>query len=87
MSYSKQVSARWRKEQQSELKAKGFYLVQGDKRTFISADVNVSAFERVCDEQMNDKTGYDYWIDYNLGVPDINGVWCWANMDQTDRFI
>lgn len=64
---------------------RGYYLVKGDSRYWISESVDIDAMERVCDRVLNDKIGYDYWVDYSYGV-DVDGRPAWSNVDQVDRF-
>lgn len=67
---------------------RGYYLVRqsDNSRHFISAGVNVKALERVADNVLSEKVGFDYWIDYCHGY-DIRGVIAWENIDCTDAFI
>ena len=64
----------------------GYYLIKSDTYHFIAETVNPSALDRVADRVLNDRVGYDYWIDYFHG-PDVFGDPAWSNMDQTDKFI
>lgn len=52
---------------------------------FISAKINLEALEKVADKILNDKIGYEYWIDYSSGI-DTAGNPAWANMDYSDDF-
>jgi len=45
----------------------------------------VIALEKVADEVLDDKTGYEYWIDYSLGKT-VDGRVAWLNVDQIERF-
>lgn len=76
------------KEQEFNLCRRGYWLVRKSDNQcfFISEDVNVHALECTANKALNDKTGYEYWIDYCLGL-DIKRVPAWSNIDQTDRFI
>lgn len=67
---------------------KGYWLVRSiDKeRFFISEKISEHALQRVCDKVLNNRTGFDYWIDYCLGL-DVNGREAWSNLDHTDNFI
>jgi hypothetical protein len=86
----KQAYAQLQKEKQERCEAPGFYLVMGNtaqgKRHFISAEVDSFAFQAVANRVLNDRTGYDYWIDYCMGF-DIERRIAWSNMDHTDLFI
>ena len=75
-------------EQESNLCRRGYWLVResDNQRFFISEDVSVVALERTANKALSEKTGYDYWIDYCMGL-DIKRVPAWSNIDQTDRFI
>lgn len=67
---------------------RGYYLVRqcDGQRFFISKCVDPVALKRVCKQVLNEKTGWDYWIDLSLGL-DVAGSPAWVNMDQTDNFI
>lgn len=64
----------------------GYYLVKDDSRHFIDENVNPSALERVANRVLNDRVGYEYWVDYFHGK-DVHGEPAWSNVDHTDRFI
>lgn len=68
--------------------AQGYWLVRcSDKgRFFIDKHVNPSALEKVANKVLNDKHGYNYWIDWCLGL-DVNGRVAWSNLDFSDRFL
>lgn len=68
--------------------AVGYWLVrESDKaRFFISEKISEIALEQTANKVLNDKHGYDYWIDYCFGL-DVEGRAAWSNIDQTDRFI
>ena len=85
MSFSKQVAKRYKESIQSTGEAKGYYLRTGDKFYFISKSVDLSALERVASQVLNDKVGYEYWVDYSSGL-DVEGKIAWSNLDYTDRF-
>ena len=86
----KQAYARLQKEKQERCEAPGFYLVMGNTaqgaRYFISAEVDSGALQAVANRVLNDRAGYDYWIDYCMGF-DIDRRVAWSNMDHTDLFI
>lgn len=67
---------------------RGYYLVrQSDgQRTFISNGANEAELEKVCKKVLSNETGWDYWIDYSLGL-DVDGKPAWINIDQTDAFL
>ena len=67
---------------------RGYYLVRvsDNQRFFISSEVNTLALEHECNRVLSDKTGWDYWIDFSLGL-DVAGNPAWVNIDQTDAFI
>ena len=67
--------------------APGYYLVRksDSERFFISKVVDVIALEKVAEEVLDDKTGYEYWIDYSLGKT-VDGRAAWVNVDQIERF-
>lgn len=67
---------------------KGYYLVRESDghRFFISEEINGFALENVAKRVLNDKTGYNYWIDYCIGY-DINRVLAWSNLDFINDFI
>lgn len=73
-------------EQERNGTRRGYYLVKGHERHFISEHVSEPALERVCRRVLSDRVGWDYWVDYSLGV-DVHGNPAWINIDQTDRFI
>lgn len=66
----------------------GYWLVRdGDKeRFYISERICSYSLEKVADKVLNDKTGFDYWIDYCMGL-DVTGRTAWRNMDCSDYFI
>ena len=68
--------------------AKGYWLVRSSdkERFYIDEYINPAALERVADKVLNDRHGYDYWIDYCLGL-DVNGAVAWSNLDHSDRFL
>lgn len=67
---------------------RGYYLVrQSDgARFFISQEVDTKALERVADRTLSDAKGWEYWIDFCLGL-DVAGQPAWTNIDQVDAFI
>ena len=65
---------------------RGYYLVKGDTRHCVSEHVDEAALNRVARRVLSDAKGWDYWVDYSLGV-DVHGNPAWINLDQTDRFI
>lgn len=76
------------KNKESEAKGtrRGYYLVKGDTRYFISSTVSESALSKVADRVLSDVVGWDYWIDYSHGE-DVFGNAAWSNIDATDNFI
>lgn len=64
---------------------RGYYLKIGDSAHYISDKVDAYALVKVADKVLNDKTGYNYWIDYSHGV-DVEGRIAWSNLDFTERF-
>jgi len=67
----------------------GYYLVlpNGDRHWFASgSDAAAYRLEMACDKYLNDKIGYEYWVDYCLGY-DVEGRLAWTNIDQTDNLI
>ena len=81
-----ELTRRLTTESESKCTRRGYYLVKGNERHFISASVSESALNKVCDHVLSDKKGWDYWVDFSYGA-DVNGKSAWANIDQTDRFI
>lgn len=75
------------KQEESAGYRRGYWLVrESDKsRFFISITSIPSALDRVCDKVLSDKMGFEYWIDYCLGL-DVTGEPAWLNIDQSDRF-
>lgn len=65
---------------------RGYYLVKGDARYFISEHVNPTALEKVAGKVLSDAAGWDYWVDYCMGL-DVSGRLAWANIDKTDLFL
>jgi hypothetical protein len=86
MNLISQIRTERNKELESAYTRPGYYLVKGDDRHFISAQVSEPALNRVADRVLSDAKGWDYWIDYSHGV-DVHGKPAWSNIDQTDRFI
>lgn len=86
MSVISQVRSKRNKEMEAACTRPGYYLVKGDERHFISAEASETALNRVADRVLSDTKGWDYWVDYSLGV-DVHGKPAWSNLDQTDRFI
>ena len=82
----KAAYAQLQKEKEATCERRGFYLVKGESRYFISEKVDERALQRVCDSVLSDAKGWDYWIDYSMGL-DISRRVAWANIDQTDRFV
>lgn len=74
------------KEAEANGTRRGYYLVKGHDRHFISTTVSESALNRVADRVLSDAKGWGYWIDYSHGVS-TTGNPAWENVDQTDRFI
>lgn len=66
----------------------GYYLVrESDKeRFFISKEISPPALHRVARENLSEKHGYDYWVDYYHGL-DVSSREHWTNIDQTDYFL
>lgn len=66
----------------------GYWLVrESDKeRFYISERICSYSLEKVADKVLNDKTGWNYWIDYCMGL-DVTGRVAWRNMDCSDSFI
>jgi hypothetical protein len=79
-----------RKEQLAASEAagtrRGYYLVKGDTRHFVSENVNEISLNRVADRVLSDAKGWDYWVDYSYGK-DVHGNPSWCNVDCTDKFI
>jgi hypothetical protein len=74
-------------EKEANHTRKGFYLVlPSGARHFISESVNPSALERLCDKHLTEATGWEYWIDYSLGV-DVEGNPAWVNLNLSYRFL
>lgn len=67
---------------------RGYWLVRVSdrRRFFISETVSERALNRIATSVLSDKAGWDYWVDYCLGL-DVHGRTAWINLDQTDRFI
>ena len=67
--------------------ALGYYLVRESdgKRFFISKVVDVIALEKVANKVLNEKVGYNYWIDRSMGKA-VDGKPAWVNVDQIERF-
>lgn len=87
MQESNRILKAIKKEEELNLCRKGYWLVrESDKaRFFISEYKSISALEQVANKVLNDKTGYDYWIDYCLGL-DVNKTPAWSNMDHSNSF-
>lgn len=67
----------------------GYYLVlpNGDRHWFaLGGDAAAYLLESACEKYLNDKIGYDYWVDYCFGY-DVDRKLAWANIDHTDSFI
>ena len=66
----------------------GFYLVRKSDgmRFFITEDIDHRKFERVAERALNDRVGWDYWVDRCLGL-DVKGAPAWVNLDWTDAFL
>lgn len=75
-------------EQENNLSRVGYWLVRSsDKaRFYISKDIDCNKLEQVCNKVLTEKTGYDYWVDYCLGL-DITGRTACCNIDQSDSFM
>jgi hypothetical protein len=71
---------------ETPLDTRGYWLVTGNERSYISPDIDCRALERVCRAHLSDAQGWDYWIDYCLGR-DVTGRVAWCNIDQSDRFL
>lgn|SRR5574343_752232 len=83
----KAIKTNRQKEEELNLCRKGYWLVRESdcKRFFISEYVSLYELEKVAEKHLNDKTGYEYWIDYCLGL-DVNKVPAWSNIDQVELF-
>lgn len=90
MSTMRSIIGSIHKQRNAEIEAqglrRGFYLVKGDARHFISETVDEGALNRVAGRVLSDRTGWGYWVDYSHG-PDVHGAPAWSNIDQTDCFI
>lgn len=67
---------------------RGYYLVRSSdgERFFVSKDVNNQALDDVAKRALSDVTGWNYWIDQNIGL-DVHGRAAWVNLDMTDHFL
>ena len=68
---------------------KGYYLVlpNGD-RHWMGETIHEAArtIDKACDKYLNDKDGWQYWVDYCYGY-DVKGNLAWANADQSDSIL
>lgn len=67
------------------LTTKGYWLVTQRGRFFIGAEAKERALEKVCNSELREEEGWEYWVDYCHGA-DIQGRPAWANLDLTDHF-
>lgn len=67
---------------------KGYYFVKGDLRHWIGETTQEAylGLEKIADKYLNDKDGYNYWIDYCYGF-DVKGCYAWMNLDNTDTIL
>ena len=86
MSFASSCARHHKRELEAQCLRRGYYLVKGAARYFVSETVDEAALNRVCDRVLSDAKGWNYWVDYSHG-PSVTGAPAWANIDQTDRFI
>lgn len=65
----------------------GYYLVLPDNsHIWFSKTVDVDAFEKVCDKNLNETNGYEYYVEFCHGI-DVHDRLAWSNLDHTNKFI
>lgn len=85
MNFAEVCSKRYRDSLKLTGELPGYYLKIGDGFYYVSATVDIHALESVAEKVLNNKTGFNYWIDYSNGL-DVTGKVAWSNLDFTDRF-
>lgn len=85
MSFARNCGKIYREKLKQSGALRGYYLKIKDNFHYIASDIDVEALETVAARVLNDKTGYNYWIDYSHGL-DNTGRIAWSNLDFTDKF-